>query len=308
MPATGADIPPELFIRIIRSLQMTEYSSQKEYNGFFGAVQRCTLVCLYWAQHCRRMSWPHLTININSQLRAEEFRRYCLSTSTSRLEPITELARSVDVFHQFQADSRPWLHLLFLSAKRTQLAKLKIRGPAPSTLSPALLRTPYWGIPRSIPRTIAECNTFTLINMSFSSLDDVISFAGHFVHAEEIRFVKVEWPPSSDQQGCTPMFPVVADTYPAIFVLQCTDPAALFLRSAGIGPAVGPLHALASADQIAVSELVRTALTVVPVGEVIWPRFSMRRACTRWALCSLLMSSHSHGFTTWIPICFFGLR
>lgn len=272
MPVTGANLPEELFSHIIQHIQISHYYHEADLAG----VLPCTLVCLYWANHVRRIIWPRVFMRIRSRVRAEEFRRFCLSPPITRLEPIAELIDNISVIHNFKTDGHLQLHYLFLSKTRIRPQEIQIKGPVPPSVPLASLRTPYWGVPRSLPRTIAQCREFTLRNLSFASLDDVISLASHFTCSKLMSFDGVTWPSSANLHPRTPilLFSATANAYPTVYAQNCTDPATLFLHLAGIGLASGPLHALTAIDQVVFSELFRGTSAVSANGRS-W--FSMQR-------------------------------
>lgn len=280
--AVGPTIPQEIIEFILLGLNPARAS---DWISGSKAGLTCALVCSYWAELCRPMLWPNIPIRIESPARAEEFRRFWLSSAPpGLLQPIAHLLQ-VWVIYRCEPKTPPWLHKFFLSPVRITLDRLTIQGPYRDAegVRAVLPRSPWWGLPRGLPPSIAQCSRLWLQHMSSASLNDVISCARSFNCTEEILILHVTWPTTlADPRAQTPLFPMPATSYPQITVQRCTDPAALFLQAAGVGLARGPLHSLTAASQVALTQLVKTTVAAADTHHGL--SFDMDGSYVRWLL------------------------
>ena len=156
-------IPPELFNEILyhvsaeyrgqRFITLSKYSNH-ELKSMFDPIATCSLVCLYWANQCRKFAFSNAIIKLSSFEEAESFARYA-TQGCSSLFPVHKLIRSLWVEQRYDAPFSFYRHLLpHLSImSKDKSAKLWILGPIPDDFAPDQLDTPCWGlVPASAPR------------------------------------------------------------------------------------------------------------------------------------------------------------
>ncbi|KAI0811127.1 hypothetical protein BC629DRAFT_1032784 [Irpex lacteus] len=169
----GACIPPELFDNIlfhVNALRIAQRSSDFRERG----RPLCSLVCLSWANKCRRYMFSSQALEIRSYGDAEIFRRY-----------------AVRGYYQNRSS---FLHLLYLPVIQHKLKYLAILGPIPVDFHRAKLDTPHWGIPPFIvlPSSFLQ-NKVSVGDVHLPSYKHVIKYISHFARATNIHFSRVTW-------------------------------------------------------------------------------------------------------------------
>ena len=90
MTSKAAEIPPELFPKIICNIfNVDGYLLPSSKYG--ADMENCSLVCLYWAQECRRVLFEDRPIRITSSKQAIGFRDLILAKGSKNLKPIAEM-------------------------------------------------------------------------------------------------------------------------------------------------------------------------------------------------------------------------
>lgn len=158
MAITGADIPPELFERILDMLRApvnitettTDYvRTEKRELG------NCAAVCKYWARTCQPKIW--ISITLRSADDAYQLLAFLKSPKSRVATYIRELAIPVQ-----KNPSAPWLHLLPLiypNLQRVTAMSVQFEGPIQSDAS---VRSIHWLLPRAPPAFSANLKTILL--------------------------------------------------------------------------------------------------------------------------------------------------
>ncbi|KAI0748979.1 hypothetical protein BC629DRAFT_968407 [Irpex lacteus] len=260
----AARIPPELFDHIIFYVNVDRYS-QTHYkdlqrksgtpspNDILADLKQCSLVCLFWANRCRRYMFSDRTLEIKSYEDAKIFRGYVVG-GCQRLTPVHQLIRRIIVEQDYES-RRSSLHLLYLPAIQDKLEVLSINGPVPDGFNPAKLDTPHWGIPPCIviPSSFL-LNSIFLKNVHLPSFHHVTKYIRHFSCATYIYFEGIKW----DGQTPTYSLPQASNTItcqrrPGSLEIHvegvCTDSLHLALTALMMNPNC-PLHRLSDEERV----------------------------------------------------------
>lgn len=257
MPVTAANIPPELFPRIIHFVSTDargEWHSDSD-----RALQNCSLVCAFWAEKARRMLHHERVIMIGSRLQAELFRQVVITTGSKRLTPVITLIAGIDVLVYLGLDARSWHHILGLLVPLIPAEKfhhLSIDG-TPS-FSPKKLRTPHWTVPAPLCRSITPYKALYLHGSRFESINDVLMLCSHFPRVERLYLAQLTWNVDSNAHGASRT--QVANTHghgvlSSMYLKGCPDNTLLLCQLLQSGPQRTFMHALSGADQAVVISL-----------------------------------------------------
>jgi hypothetical protein len=232
---SGADIPPELFTRIL--LYVGEESALRdiwshERRITIAHLTACCLTCVYWAKACRPKIFKHILLQSYDDVHSLSL---LVSLTPKTLSPILDL---VHVLHLVQyLNGRPWLHVLQLRpslgfSKLPFKTNIHLVGPGiigrnfEHTVSPS---------PRTLSPTCWRCNGLTLQSIRLRSPKDIRQWlrrssfnASNFEHCItiDINLADVTWGVQvrnfldinlNDQPLVLPSFPIV------INVKQCTN-------------------------------------------------------------------------------------
>ena len=128
MAAASASLPPEICLKILDNVDEDTdpvRCHRAVYVGPVPMVGTMTLVCVYWAQYCRRLRFDQNYIFINSKRQAEGFRDVTMSAGSDRLTPIVDMIKGVRVSRSLAEDplNHPW-HFI-IGSLRPRLAEDK---------------------------------------------------------------------------------------------------------------------------------------------------------------------------------------
>lgn len=198
--ATAAHIPPELFRSIIPDVELNTSSSWKISAGQVG---RCSLVCSYWAEHCRRSFYQGQEIVLRTLRNAKGFRRTATQKGSGRLTPIPQLIKCVNVQvrnanKRTVTLERSWLHLVFVESIKAKLLQSSVMFDFedaffPRALTQASFMSPHWSLPRSMPASITPYERVELHKAHFHSFTNLAKFLEHFTYAVSFLFERVTW-------------------------------------------------------------------------------------------------------------------
>lgn len=261
--ATAADLPPELFPRILFFVsfetdeeQRYRYEHQRYEDGlldvWLGApvvvLGNCSLVCLYWANICRRYLFHGRSMRIRTREDAEKFRKYATRGSV-RLVPLFKLIKRLSATQHY--DSSSFLHLLLLPSLRTKLAQLHLKGPTTPGFPHGLpLDSPHWSVPRvtATPPSVTPFRGVEISNIHFPSLKTVVKLIKHFKDARVLDLRSLSW---EDDCSTTPLHMVHSrgGTREGIHISasNCTDDVLICLQAAMLYPD-SPLRMLPDKD------------------------------------------------------------
>lgn len=200
MPATGADIPPELLPRILdyvgtndRGYGWYRYDDRNKGEGLRD-LKSCSLVCVDWANRCRPALFDR-AITMRSQKDMESL-NFCAKHGSKRITPIDHQIYRWGLEQTWTSQS--WCHLRYTSSFHlenddTDGIDLKLVGPVPSSLPVSALHSPHWSLPRSMPACYTPFVDLTLTDIHFPSLSSLFKLARHFKLVEWLKLEKITW-------------------------------------------------------------------------------------------------------------------
>lgn len=231
MPATGADIPPELFPFILAHVDpnIKGYHSLPDSGTRDSGAVNCSLVCLSWAQQCRCILFRGREIQLSSMKQAAGFRELVTMAGNATLEPVLDMIASVSIDHDLRKGIHTWFHLIGSLIPRVPPAKFgtfRIQGsPERAFLRPNQLRSPYWDSPRHLAPFITPYQHLALRYLHFGSASDVVRLASHFTGAKSLDFRSLTWSEVSTQVPLQPQTVAQLKDCPLrdIWLQQCKD-------------------------------------------------------------------------------------
>lgn len=202
--ATGADIPPELFRRILRDvcedaewlLDLTETGLNRKET--IKSVTACSLTCVYWARICRGQLFRRVWIKNYEDMCA--FRSLVVNTPTG-FTPISEYVLETTLVQR--VGDRPWLHLI-----RMQPSLLPWRRPGGLPwLYFCIEDSPNYGtrpqrsisqrlfasLPRIPPSSCLQCGSLTIDKPHFVTPHDLTSLLQKFSRFPYLCLTNVGW-------------------------------------------------------------------------------------------------------------------
>lgn len=199
MPATGTDIPPELWPRILEYVGTKAGGEGEDWERTRGHglrdLKSCSLVCIDWENRCRHIIFTGIWIRVRSQEQIESLDFYAKHGS-NRLVPISH--RIYRWTPEQTWASRSWCHLcynssLHLKSHDTDGVDLTLVGPVPSSLPVSALHSPHWSIPRSMPACYISFTTLVLKDIHFPSLSSLFKLVRHFKSLCRLYLVRITW-------------------------------------------------------------------------------------------------------------------
>lgn len=200
-PATGADIPPELFPRILEYLGTDDTGKGEDWERAWGEglrdLKSCSLVCVDWANRCRPvMPWKGITVRLQEQMESLDF---YAKHGSKRLVPIASLIPWWELEQTWA--SRSWCHLRYNSSfrlmnpegLRADAYNVKLQGPVPSSLPVFALHSPHWSLPRSMPACYTSFSLLRLTDIHFPSLSSLFKLVRHFKSLRWLYLQKITW-------------------------------------------------------------------------------------------------------------------
>lgn len=195
--SAAARIPEELFPYIIQYLPVPidDYYLPRDRIRDSGVVVG-SLVCMDWAKRCREMLFRERTVRIGSMESAVRFRNLVMGAGCERLTAIVGMIAEVDVEHDLDKDGRSWYHILGALMPRLPRSKFRmfyIKGPRSKLAAGLRFRTPYWGVAKPLPQFVTQYRRLYLRELHFASIGDLVCFADHFPHLEELQLLLLTW-------------------------------------------------------------------------------------------------------------------
>lgn len=181
LKATASDIPQELFVTILAFVgQDSELrgTTLERWTIKTRDLANCALTCFYWAQQCRPMLHAHILVRNTKVLYALSL---LVRNLPPRLPPITDFVRQVHLIQQL--NDIPWLHRIAMQPSllprqiRSAIIHMRLVASSPNRGNPAspsndLFRL-FPRLPRAVPPVFHKCNTFTIQNCHFRTVQDL---------------------------------------------------------------------------------------------------------------------------------------
>ena len=236
------------------ALQMGSWALWVEDEGLKKQLKHhlglCSLVCRYWAKHCRHRIFE--TITLRSQEDAMQLLEFTKVTTAG----MSVRTYTSNLNLRVTLPSPPWVHLVINAIPYSVFPKIRgytltVSGIPPDSDSSDdaksfAPRSIFYGLPRSLPAT-KRAVSLTLDDMHFKSFDDLVSFVDSLMAAKPTRrstqtdLNRVSWSDNSSlSSSITPRafsgmrrswrkrFPMVAvtgctATWPLLWLLVTTE-------------------------------------------------------------------------------------
>lgn len=173
--ATAADLPPELFERIISFLagERLEHQFDMPLEVSKGQLGVCSLTCRFWAVQCRRRMFRRLTLRSH-----EDFTTLQAFVEASK-EYNWSIARFLgEVELECRISDHPWIHHLYTS--KSLLPRLSpygvyitLHNRGPEQKTPNTIRGVHHLLPRSIPPSLSLAVHLDLQDIHFRSFEQI---------------------------------------------------------------------------------------------------------------------------------------
>ncbi|PSR77435.1 hypothetical protein PHLCEN_2v7866 [Hermanssonia centrifuga] len=252
MAAPGADIPEDLFERILDFLEIVpEGTKDKKSN-----LVKCALTCRYWARRCQPRIFEHIFLRSREDV---DQLLYFLESSLGRISSYVKHL----YLSQTAAAFIPWIHLvplrLFPKLALSPTITLVFHTPWEESDANqyARFRSIHYMLPRAYPMFSSHISSLLLFLQQFRCFEDLAHLVGELHSLETFDCSMVQWFRDAPETYVVPACPPRLDK---VTMMGCTQDAAgvLFLigRRKGIqqnGTAVLPFrldhrqHALACA-------------------------------------------------------------
>lgn len=244
MPTTAPDLPPELIPYIVSYIGTNDRGSDDYYNKDNRLIlNRSSLVCLFWAEHCRKVLYNGKRVNIKSRKSAERFMALVARKRNlvGRLTPLLELIAHINVNCSLSRDS--WIHLLAMPYVANKLRRLLISGRSLRNnldFPRELLQSPHCGIPPSIPMppSLTPYSLVGLDNIQFQSFRHASKFLQHFRATEDVRTYFLHWPESTHINAVVTLPLRMKRKRPlrSVWAIGCTHNARICVQMASLDP------------------------------------------------------------------------
>lgn len=264
----AARIPQELYAYIIEhlSIDVSWSDTALPHSDIHGSgVVVGSLVCMHWAQRCRKMLFQGRVVHIRSMKQAVGFRNLVMSASCEGITPIVDLIERVDVVHHLNRDGRSWFQIigaLMPRLPRSKFGTFSAFGPRSKLPAAFRLQTPFWAA-QSLPQFVRPYRTLHLETLHVTSAADVVRFVNRFPHLLCLHLNSVTWDKNVAHALTLPRV-VTRPSAPycslrSMTVEYCMDKLLLWrLVALGSKPRT-PLQLLSPDDQQAVFNLVTDA-------------------------------------------------
>ncbi|PSR75381.1 hypothetical protein PHLCEN_2v9139 [Hermanssonia centrifuga] len=221
--STGADIPPELFEKLL------DYITSKRWAGGLEADRRelssCALVCRFWSKRCQAKIFEDIA------LRSREDVEQLISFLENPLSRIWEYIDGLDL--RQKGTTLPWIHLiplqlLGLTKSTTFFSTLNIEGHPMGPGSVRPFRSIHSLLPRSHPSFSRSIYHVTLSDIHFRSFLDLAHVVGEMHSLTGLRCHKLSWPDPLQIRSSPRTAPLLHDVH----MHHCADSwAAVWLLS-----------------------------------------------------------------------------
>ena len=263
MHGTGVGIPRDLFSNIIWYICSDGPRKYFYDEKLPSDMLSSALVCVFWAEECRRLMYRDIAVNITTMAQAVRFRDIVTgSAKHKQFTPIGDLIKSVDVTYSLKDGEEPWFHVVGLLAPHLEPHKLgklfftTAKNYHDNQISPIYMHTSrtirslYWNIPRSLPSFATPYRKVMLYELHFASTRTIVTIVRQFKLLRELELSRLTWDHDTpaDVQWA-PCDPPTKDFLSSIKVERCKDNVSLFRQLWYHGPSPNLLQTLSNADQ-----------------------------------------------------------
>ena len=192
MPATGEDIPPELFETILTFLKSSVVSLENDTLGGVGATKReigaISLVSRYWAKMSRRRIFSKIELRSANDIYALRSFIRC---------PISQIAKYVVniTIPPVKNSDVPWIHLLPLLWAELPSKEwyLDVYLEGPFSPKQGGMRSVH-RVPRPIPSFSQYIDTLWLKKITFRRFNDLVALVEELRQLNKLYCEELTWP------------------------------------------------------------------------------------------------------------------
>ena len=208
MPASGSDIPQELFKHIIYYLVF--FRSGLYWTSELSPLEKrelaaSALVSRYWADQCR--PWLFQRIILRSLDDVQQLRSFLEQSFPHRMvKPISGHLETLCVVHHNK--QQPWIHLIalhLLPLLSIKFCDLTLVNFSEDTTADEIVESPFRSIfqnlPSSLPSSFTPYRELSLSNMVFASPTLFFKLIGELTQLENLVLRSIRWaisPESAD--------------------------------------------------------------------------------------------------------------
>ncbi|KAJ3551459.1 hypothetical protein NM688_g4689 [Phlebia brevispora] len=222
-PATGEDVPPELFDIVlgwlVKGRRRSTYKDRVEANSWEPGSM--ALVCRRWAKLIQPIIYKHIILRNGQDVATVRKSLQSSTTAVSKHLQYPQLNLNVTTYPYI-----PWIHIACSSkAFAKGSMKLRIQGPLPSSCS---MKGFHDMLPRSGPWFCSRITDLWLKNVHFKSLPYLMRAIGDMPDLMGARLEKATWDCPSDDELHPPLARHARFCMHPTYIMEgCTDDAAV---------------------------------------------------------------------------------
>lgn len=180
---SGADVPPELFERILRLI----FQNFEDVRSRRQALAKCGQVCRYWAARCRAELSKYLTLGSRQDV---------LDFCSFKRDPACAFSGYVTgvLVPSLDMSEKPWVHHLTQAwdSPDAKPLSLSLGGPLPRKWK--TIRSIHQALPQSLPPHFSHnISQLRISDLCFRMFQDLTHLVGELPHLVELRSEKVVW-------------------------------------------------------------------------------------------------------------------
>ncbi|PSR76274.1 hypothetical protein PHLCEN_2v8568 [Hermanssonia centrifuga] len=203
MPATAADLPPDLFKNILDCLQTSSRSPYHGENSIVAVTKHelaaCSLTCSYWATACRPRIFTHIT------LRSREDVYTLLSFIEQPNSPLPGYIKFIRISSVLSGLPQPWIYLvpLLSSPKLNPFIdkELYISQPLDSDGKDRVVDLNlHLALPSSVPSTpFIDFSDIALTDIHLNTYSDLSRFVRTTPFLGWLRCERIAWTTAQEE-------------------------------------------------------------------------------------------------------------
>lgn len=230
-PASGADLPEDLFDLILDFLQLYSFSVLNDVQASKQQLGCIALVCRRWARFCQAKIFEEVTLR--SRQEYLDLRSFVTRPNSAIPRSIRGMLLKPDIL------SVPWIHNVCLNIVPRMLhpqftLRLCLVEGQGTPLS--LGRSIHGSLPRApFPTFSSGIQILHLTNIHFRNLENLARLIGELPSLWRLCCFGVTWPPLPIDQPCLASFVTSCSASSVRYVMEgCTDDHAVVILSSQI--------------------------------------------------------------------------
>lgn len=196
MPATAADVPPELFAAILEYLADDPSTNQRwTTNNYKHDLSVIALTCRYWAGYCR----PPLFRSLRLQSREDVYElEQLLTQSNVTLGKVAPISRHIlSIMVAPLQETQPWIHLVssLLLPKLSHDTQLFLGLEGPRFVSEAKhpIHSIHHNLPKTLPAVYSLFHSLHISDIHFRCVTDFTRLLNELTHLRRLHCMRLTW-------------------------------------------------------------------------------------------------------------------